>query len=75
MFDYSGEPGSVRMIRHGNELARKYEASLSTWYRNTDDSIEDDLRRTYYRDQYNLTSFADIVETLLATYDIFGRVY
>ena len=75
MFGYAGEPGSVRMIRHANELADKYEASLSKWYRNNDAAVEDELARQYFRDKFNLSSYTDLLETLIATYDIFGRIY
>lgn len=74
-FGFDGEPGSIRMIRRGNELAKTYEAALDVWYRNNDASIENDLARAYYRSKSDLTSFTDLLETLVATYDIFGRIY
>ena len=63
------------MIRHANQLAQKYETSLSAWYRNNDAAVEDELSRQYFRDRFNLNSFTDLLETLIATYDIFGRIY
>jgi hypothetical protein len=74
-FGFDGEPGSIRMIRRGNELAKTYEAALDVWYRNNDASIENDLARAYYRSKSDLESFTDLLETLVATYDIFGRIY
>jgi hypothetical protein len=74
-FGFDGEPGSVRMIRRGNELAKAYESALDLWYRNNDSSVENDLARQFYRSRSDLTSFTDLMETLVATYDIFGRIY
>ena len=42
------------------------------WYRNEDPAKEDSLGRKYYRARFDLTSFTDLLETLVATYDIFG---
>ena len=63
------------MIRRGNELAQAYERALDVWYRNEDPAQEDALGRKYYRARFDLTSFTDLLETLVATYDIFGRIY
>ena len=63
------------MIRRGKNLVAQYETSLSDWYRNTDESIDNQLAREYFRSEYELSSFTDLIETLIATYDIFGRIY
>ena len=75
IFGQRSEPGSIQMIRRGKNLVAQYETSLSDWYRNTDESIDNQLAREYFRSEYELSSFTDLIETLIATYDIFGRIY
>jgi len=66
----------VRLIKRGQTLARDYEVALSNWYRFDDTEEEEERYGTlYFEAKYALESHIDLLETLLATYDIFGRVY
>jgi hypothetical protein len=64
------------MIQRANELSREYEKALADWYRYDDDPTrEAALGRLYYRARYRLRNHVEMMETVVATYDIFGRIY
>lgn len=71
------DTGAVRMVERGNTLAAAYNEALEAWYTydGPDEATDDRLARAYFTARFELTSFVDLMETLLATYDIFGRVY
>ena len=72
-----GDTGAVRMVERGNTLATTYQDALQAYYNDDGSDEARDLRlaRAYYAARYGLTSFVDLTETLLATYNLFGRVY
>ena len=76
LYGPSGDTGAVQMLRRAEALAQDYQEALSGWYRYDDDPADDArYTRLYYRTQYELKNHVDLLETLLATYQIFGRVY
>ncbi len=76
MYGNNGDTGAVRLVKRGQVLASEYNVALSNWYR-YDETAEEEERygRIYYETKYELESHVDLVETLLATYNIFGRLY
>ena len=57
-------------------MVTAYNLALSNWYRFDDDpELEAQYGREYYRSRYELQNHIDLLETLLATYNIFGSVY
>ena len=76
LYGASGDTGAVRLVKRGQELVTAYNLALSNWYRFDDDpELEAQYGREYYRSRYELQNHIDLLETLLATYNIFGSVY
>jgi hypothetical protein len=71
------DTAAVKMVRRGRALSEEYEAAMDAWfgYSGPDAALDDRLARAYYRAQYALTSHLDMLDTISATYAIFGRVY
>lgn len=77
-FQAGGDTGAVGLLRRGQGLAAEYDAALEAWYTHdasADPEEDNRLARLYYRARYALTNHVDLLETLIATYRIFGRVY
>jgi hypothetical protein len=72
-----GDTSAVQLVKRGQSLADAYESALAEWYSydGGDAAIDDGLARRYYQDRYKLQSHIDLLETIQATYSIFGRVY
>lgn len=72
-----GDTGAVQMVKRGQRLADAYEASLAGWYSyNGPDAAEDNrLARRYFSDRAALRRHVELLETIQATYAIFGRIY
>tara|TARA_B100001093_G_scaffold492025_1_gene532695 strand:- start:119 stop:892 length:774 start_codon:yes stop_codon:yes gene_type:complete len=76
LYGNSDDTGAVRLVKRGLELSATYNEALSNWYRFDDDPEQEAaFGRLYYQAKYALESHVDLLETLLATYSIFGRVY
>jgi hypothetical protein len=66
----------VRMVRHGQALASDYlEASEELVSFDGTDAEYDALITRFYRSRFYLRSHVELLETLRATYSIFGQVY
>ena len=66
----------VRMVRHGQSLATEYlSASEALANFNGTDAEYDALISRFYRSRFYLRSHVGLLETLRATYSIFGQVY
>ena len=66
----------VKMVRHGQSLAVEYlEASDELTNFSGDDAAYSAAITRYYRSRYYLRSHVELLETLRATYSIFGQVY
>ena len=64
------------MVRHGQSLAAEYlEASDELTNFSGDDAAYSAAITRYYRSRYYLRSHVELLETLRATYSIFGQVY
>jgi hypothetical protein len=72
-----GDTGAVQLVRRGQSLATAYEASLAAWYSYDGPSETEDnrLARRYFSDRYSLRRHVDLLETVQATYGVFGRIY
>lgn len=76
LYQRPDDTSAVQLIRRGNALAAAYNSSMRDWYTFQGDDAEDTrLARVYFRNRYRLTNHVDLIETLIATYQIFGRVY
>ena len=72
------DTGAVQLVRHGQDLATAYNQSLRAWYEHdaeADPREDDRLATAYFRNKYRLQLFVDLLETTIATYKIFGRIY
>ncbi|MEZ4473594.1 MAG: hypothetical protein R3F60_22955 [bacterium] len=72
------DTGGVQLVKHGAGLAAAYNQSLRAWYEHdaeADPEEDDRLATQYFRNKYRLQLFVDLLETTIATYQIFGRVY
>lgn len=71
------DSGGVQLVKRGQSLAAAYDEALLAWYTYTgpDEAEDDRLARAYFGAEFELRSHLDLLETLIATYDIFGRVY
>jgi hypothetical protein len=65
------------MVRRGEALSERYEAALDAWYSYSgpDAELDNRLASAYFRAQFELTSHLDLLDTVNATYALFGRVY
>ncbi|MEE2756990.1 MAG: zinc-dependent metalloprotease [Myxococcota bacterium] len=76
LYGSSDDTGAVRLVKRGLELSAQYNEALSNWYRFDEDPEQEAVYgRLYYQAKYALENHVDLLETLLATYSIFGRVY
>lgn len=71
---------AAQLIKKGQLLAQAYNTSLRDWYTHPvetpEDQAEDDrLATIYFRNRYRLNILVDLMETTIATYQIFGRIY
>ncbi len=67
---------SVKLIKHGQSLAERYLNASDALVNFSGTDAEYDLAITeYYRSRFYLRSHVELLETLRATYDIFGQVY
>ena len=74
------DTGAATLVRRGASLAGAYDAALESWYtffpETPEDEAEDTRRaRAFFLAQFQLQSHLDLLETVIATYDIFGKVY
>jgi hypothetical protein len=71
------DTGGVSMVRRGQALSDRYEAALDAWYSYSgpDAELDNRLASAYFRAQFELTSHLDLLDTVNATYALFGRVY
>ncbi len=71
------DTGAVTLVRRGQALADAYNASLAAWYsyNGPDAELDNQLARRYFSDRFKLRSHVDLLETVQATYSIFGRLY
>ena len=76
-FNEPAESMAVRLVKRGQELTDEYLQSMSAIdnYRGGSQEEFDLLYRAYYRNRYYLQNHVDLLETLRATYDIFGKIY
>lgn len=75
-FQRPDDTSAVQLLRRGNALAEAYNSSMRDWYSFQGDPEEDNrLARIYFRNRFRLTNHVDLLETLLATYSIFGRIF
>ena len=66
---------AVKLVRRGQSLAESY-LSISEAFANASTEAEyDRFVSRYYRARYYLRNHVELLETLRATYDIFGQVY
>jgi hypothetical protein len=72
-----GDTGAVQLVKRGQSLADAYEVSLAGWYSYDGPDAEEDnrLARRYFRDRSKLRRHVELLETVQATYAIFGRIY
>jgi hypothetical protein len=68
---------AARMVRRGRELVEAYEEATDTYVNFSGDDQEayDAAVSRYYRDRFYMRSHVELIETLRATYDIFGKVF
>ncbi|MCA9543919.1 MAG: hypothetical protein KC613_05995, partial [Myxococcales bacterium] len=71
------DTGAVQLVRRGQALADAYNASLAAWYsyQGDDAALDNQLARRYFADRFRMRNHIDLLETVQATYAIFGRVY
>ncbi|MCA9538554.1 MAG: zinc-dependent metalloprotease, partial [Myxococcales bacterium] len=72
------DTGGVQLIKKAQELADNYDRAMRAWYEfdaDADPEEDDRLASLYFRARYRLTNHVDLIETLIASYAIFGRVY
>jgi hypothetical protein len=76
-FNKPSESVAVRLVKRGQELEQLYSQSMNAidTYRAGDQDEFNQLYRNYYRNRYYLQNHVDLLETLRATYDIFGKLY
>ena len=64
------------MVKRGEILANEYlEATETIANLNSNDPAYNTANIRYYRSRFYLRNYMDLIETLRATYDIFGKVY
>jgi hypothetical protein len=71
------DTGAVQLVKRGQRLADRYQASLEAWYSydGPDEAEDTRLARRYFADRFQLRSLVDLLETVQATYALFGRIY
>jgi hypothetical protein len=71
------ETMAARMVRRGQQLVEAYQGATDAYvnFSGDDQAAYDDAVNRYYRDRFYLRSHVELIETLRATYDIFGKVY
>ncbi len=71
------DTGAVKLVKRGRSLSTAYESALEAYYTydGPDEDLNDRLATEYYRSAYAITNHLDLLETVIATYGIFGRVY
>lgn len=76
-FQRDGDNGAVQLVLRAQGLTDRYQDALDAWYSYTgpDQALDNRLARAYYRARYELTNHVDLLETVIATYAIFGRIY
>ena len=75
-FSEPGDTMAVRMIKRGASLAEEYlQATETIANMNNNDPEYNTANIRYYRSRFYLRNYMDLIETLRATYDIFGKVY
>ena len=67
---------SIKLIKHGQNLAERYLNASDRYVNfNGSDADYDRAITDYYRSRFYLRNHVELLETLRATYDIFGQVY
>lgn len=67
---------SVKLIKHGQDLAARYLTASDAYTNFNGSEAEYNLAISeFYRSRYYLRSHIELLETLRATYNIFGQVY
>ncbi|MEE2786016.1 MAG: hypothetical protein VX589_01680 [Myxococcota bacterium] len=73
---FVNDTGAVLMVKRGQALADRYVEALNAWYRFVgDESAEDALLQRAENLKFELQNHTDLIETILATYTLFGRIY
>jgi hypothetical protein len=71
------ETPATRLVDKGAKLSADYQRALRAYYdyNGPDETVNDRLFSDYIRAKYELQGHLDLLETVIATYELFGRVY
>ena len=76
-FNEPADTMATRLIKKGQTLTQDYldAADAINTFEGNDQNAYNAAYRQYYRTRFYMRSHIDLIETLRATYDIFGKIY